>query len=113
MAISNTEHLPASVASDAITKPASFSLSPNYPNPFNPETVIRFQLSQSSWAKLKIINTFGREMCTLTDSHYAAGHYSVRWDGCDSHRNAVSSGIYLYQLKVGRSIQVGKMNLLR
>ena len=93
--------------------PEKFSLEQNYPNPFNPETEIRFQLPEASQVTVKIFNTLGQEIRTLTDIHYEAGFHSVRWDGKDNNGNAVSSGIYLYQLQAGSFSQIRKMTLLR
>jgi len=62
---------------------------------------------------VRIFNTLGQEIRTLVDSPYAAGFHSVRWDAKDNKGNAVSSGIYLYQLQAGRFSQIRKMTLLR
>ena len=88
-------------------------LNQNYPNPFNPETEIRFQLPEITHVVLKIFNTLGQEIVMLADQQYEAGHHSVRWDGKDKNGNAVSSGIYFYQLQGGSFTQVKKMSLLR
>ena len=95
------------------TVPEKFSLEQNYPNPFNPETEIRFQLPEASQVVLKIFNTLGQEIRTLTDREYEAGFHRIRWDGKDSNGNAVSSGIYLYQLQAGSFSEIRKMTLLR
>ena len=93
--------------------PDDFELFQNYPNPFNPETLIRFQLSQTRHVLLKIFNTLGQEIRTLADVRYEAGYHSVKWDGKDNNGNPASSGIYFYQLQAGRFSQVKKMMLLR
>ena len=93
--------------------PKEFALEQNFPNPFNPETEIRFQLPESSSVVLKIYNILGQEIRTLADRQYKAGFYSVLWDGKDYRGNMVSSGIYLYQLQAGSFSQIKKMSLLR
>lgn len=101
--------------------PKKYTLHQNHPNPFNPETEIRFQLPQASHVVLKIFNTVGEEVRTLAEAQYQAGDYSVSWDGKDKNGNPVSSGVYLYQLQVvdpvnsgtGNFSQVKKMSLLR
>ena len=85
----------------------------NHPNPFNPETEIRFQLPQASQVVVRIFNTLGQEIRTLVDSPYTAGYHTVRWDGKDNKGYLVSSGIYLYQLKAGAFSQIKKMSLIR
>ena len=85
----------------------------NYPNPFNPTTEIRFQLPAASRVLVRIFNTLGQEIRTLTEREYEAGFHSVRWDGKDNKGNPVSSGIYLYQLKAGVFSQIKKMSLIR
>ena len=93
--------------------PNTFGLGHNYPNPFNPETKIRFQLPEASYVVVRIFNTLGQEIRMLADQQYEAGHHSVGWDGKDNSGNAVSSGIYFYQLQAGTFTQVKKMSLLR
>jgi len=102
-----------SVAKNVGSLPESYALAQNYPNPFNPETEIHFQLPAASQVLVRIFNTLGQEIRTLTDIHYEAGFHSVRWDAKDNNGNAVSSGIYLYQLKAGAFSQIKKMSLIR
>jgi len=94
-------------ASDAI------NLLPNYPNPFNPETEIRFQLLEASHVVVKIFNLVGAEIRTLADEQREAGYHRVHWDGRDKNGKAVASGIYLYRLQTGKFSQVKTMSLLR
>ena len=95
------------------SNPLTWRLYQNFPNPFNPETKIRFQLPENSQIELRIFNTLGQEIRTLINTKYEAGSYEVRWDGKDKNGNYVSSGVYLYQLKARNFGQVQKMLLLR
>ena len=102
-----------SVESTSTKMPIEFTLYQNYPNPFNPETAIRFQIPQSSNVIINIYNILGEEICTLVNTRYDPGYHSVAWDGKDKFGNAVSSGVYLYQLKANGFSQTKKSNLLR
>lgn len=90
-----------------------FALLPNYPNPFNPETEIRFQLPEASHIVVKIFNALGAEVRTLTAGSLQAGSHRIHWDGKDNSGRDVTSGVYLYQLRAGNVSQVRRMNLLR
>ena len=85
----------------------------NFPNPFNPETEIRFQLPNASRVGIKIFNVLGQNIRTLVDARYQAGYHSVRWDGTDRNGKLAASGIYFYQLQAGTFSQLKKMILLR
>ncbi len=111
--ISNKVDIPVSVVSNDAVPPVNFSLSQNYPNPFNPQTEIHFQLPENSRVELRIYNTLGQKIRSLIDAQYEAGFHTVRWDGKDTNRNPVSSGVYLYKLKAGSLIQMRKTTLLR
>ncbi|OQX84175.1 hypothetical protein B6D60_09670, partial [candidate division KSB1 bacterium 4484_87] len=94
--------------------PQSFSLFQNYPNPFNSETVIRYQLPASGNVELSIYNGIGQKIRTLLNSSQPSGNHSTTWDGKDDWGNPVSSGIYIYQLKVGcEFLQIKKLLLLK
>ncbi|TDJ01615.1 MAG: T9SS type A sorting domain-containing protein [Caldithrix sp.] len=96
-----------------VALPEKYALLQNYPNPFNPETQIRFELPEAGHVVVRIYNTLGQEVRTLADAPYKAGYHNLRWDGQDRNGNAVSSGVYLYQLQAGEFQQVKKMSLLR
>lgn len=78
--------------------PAKYSLSSNYPNPFNPSTTIRYDLPEDSFLELRIYSLLGHEVRTLTEGSEAAGFKNVVWDGKNSFGNSVSSGMYFYRL---------------
>lgn len=104
---------PVNVATEDPLIPNEFKVHQNFPNPFNPETEIRFALTKDSHVVLNIYNTVGHHIGTLIDTQYAAGFHSVHWDGKDRNGSPVSSGVYLYQIQVGEFSQVKKMSLIR
>ncbi len=90
-----------------------FKLYPNYPNPFNPETVIRYQLPSSSAVNLDIYNLMGQKIKTLVSAKQSTGSYQVKWDGKNHAGIPVASGVYLYRLKANAGVQSKKMILMR
>jgi len=104
---------PKGAAEEDVTIPDGYALFQNHPNPFNPETEIRFQLPEASPVVVKIFNSLGEEIRTLANAQYEPGYHSVRWNGKDNNGNAVSSGIYFYQLRTANFSQFKQMSLLR
>jgi hypothetical protein len=90
-----------------------FSLSNNYPNPFNPETKISYLLPRACRVRLEIFNLLGQRVRTLVDEDHAAGKAEVIWDGKDDEGEAVASGIYFYQIEAGDFVDSKKMVILR
>ena len=72
-----------------------------YPNPFNPDTTIRYQLKDPGKVRIDIYNLKGQIVRSFERGHDAPGHYRVIWDGCDASGRALSSGIYLYKMSAG------------
>jgi len=85
----------------------------NYPNPFNPLTIIRFNLPGRSQVNLEIYNISGQEIATLGGEIYQAGTHLVSWDGKDNAKRPVSSGVYYYRLITRDQVLTEKMILLR
>ena len=94
---------------DVKALPQKFSLSPNFPNPFNPATEIRYQLPGASDVQIAIYNLLGQEVRQLVDGPVEAGYRSVLWDSRDSLGREVGSGVYLVQMKAKDFVQVRKM----
>lgn len=92
-------------------KSPEFYLS-NYPNPFNPTTKIEFSLSYTSKIEVSIYNLKGQKVKLLTEAEYPVGTHSVIWNGDDTSNTPVSSGMYLYKLKVNGEIEIAKKCLL-
>jgi uncharacterized lipoprotein YddW (UPF0748 family) len=88
--------------------PTSCELLPNYPNPFNPSTVITYSLAAAGPATLRIYDAIGREVQTLVNTSQRAGRYSVTVDA--SH---MASGVYFYTLTAGAYIQTRKMIVMK
>lgn len=90
--------------------PAAFELYDAYPNPFNPLTNIKYEISKSSFVSLKVYDMLGREIATLVDEIKQPGSYNSQFS---LNNLQLSSGIYFYQLKAGNFIQTKKMLLLK
>ena len=93
--------------------PPVFSLAPNYPNPFNSETLIRFALPAQAEVKLAVYSLAGQQVAVLAAGSREAGTYTLRWDGRDDQGHALASGVYLYRLQAGGTSALRKLLLLR
>ena len=94
--------------------PETFELAQNFPNPFNPATTIKFGLPEKSPVFLIIYNILGEAVATLINNvDMEAGWHLMVWDGKDHAGNAVSSGLYLYQLRTGDTVLTRKMMLIK
>ncbi len=91
-----------------------FVLYPNYPNPFNSATTIRYQVQATTEVTLKIYDLLAREVATLVNEKKPAGTYTVWWDGTADSGQPLASGVYFYRLRVGGDfVQTHKLLLLR
>jgi hypothetical protein len=93
--------------------PAVFALHQNFPNPFNPNTEIRFDLPAAAEVQIKVFNMLGQEVAALADGARPAGTHRVIWDGKSASGVQVASGLYVYQIKAGSFVESKKMVLLR
>jgi hypothetical protein len=96
------------VATEDEGVPDRFALHPNYPNPFNPETTIRFDLPSAQNVALEIFDTLGRRVATLVDGHLPAGKHRARWKA-----DHLASGLYLYRLRAGSFVRSRAMILVK
>jgi hypothetical protein len=113
--IKEPNYAATAVAGNAtVSRPALLHLDQNFPNPFNPSTLIRYSLPHASSISLMVYNLRGEEIVSLTkDEFQTAGNHSILWDGKDSAGNPVATGIYLYRLNAGESVAVKKMAIMK
>lgn len=97
---------PSHLAGEPEGVPDGFILKQNFPNPFNPSTVIEFSTPSGGNASLKVYDVLGREVATLLDGLVDAGSHSLRFDA-----NGLGSGIYFYRLTINGSTLSRKMQL--
>lgn len=102
--------------------PVGFRLDQNYPNPFNPATVIKYFISpdlvrgynsSAVHVTLVVYNLLGQRVSTLVDEERQSGEHLVTWNGKDERGEKVSSGVYLYRLKVGDQAVTRRLILLK
>ncbi|MCK9164898.1 MAG: choice-of-anchor D domain-containing protein [Candidatus Cloacimonas sp.] len=84
-----------------------------FPNPFNPNTNIRYSLKEAGKVNIEIYNMKGQRIKAYHQEHNAPGYYQVSWDGRDENGRVVSSGIYLYRLTTGKYTAAKKMILAK
>ncbi len=99
--------------SETIIVPNDFQIAQNFPNPFNPSTVIKFGLPQSSFVTIKIYDMLGKEVRTLVNGERNSGFYNIQWNGDNDFGSKVSSGTYIYRIQAGSFIQTRKMILMK
>ena len=90
------------------SSPVEFNLYQNHPNPFNPETVISYQIPFAARVELKVYNILGKEIASLIDEVQRAGNHKVKFTG-----NNLPSGIYIYKLQACNYLNTKKMTLLK
>ena len=93
--------------------PDHFNLKQNFPNPFNPETKIIYDLAQGANVILEIYNLLGQRIVTLVNKHQGIGRYEVIWDGKNDLGENVPSGVYLYRMLARDEVFIRKMILTR
>ena len=102
----------------ATARPEKTQLFANYPNPFNPETWIPYELATDTHMRITIYNTQGVVIRTLQFGHQSAGYYTGRdraayWDGRNALGEQVASGLYFYQLETDEMSSLRKMVILK
>lgn len=86
--------------------PATYFLTNNFPNPFNPSTTIKYSIPKASPVSLKIFNTLGEEIETLVNIEKSIGTYKLTWNAANH-----PSGVYFYRLQAGSFFETKKMIL--
>jgi len=87
---------------------ADYSLSSNYPNPFNPSTTISYQIPKDGFVSLVVYNSLGQEVGTLVNQHQSIGRYEIKFEASN-----LPSGVYIYKLQAGEFSSVKKMLLAK
>ena len=90
-----------------------FLLNDNYPNPFNPSTIINYNIPENDFVKITIYDMMGRAVKTLVNGSQTAGYKSVQWNATNDRNEPVSAGLYLYTIQAGEFRQTKKMLLLK
>jgi hypothetical protein len=93
--------------------PLTYSMTPAYPNPFNPETTIEFNLPEVIELTVTIHDILGRQVVELVKGELKSGHHSLRWDGTDVHSNPVSAGVYFVQINSVEYTDIMKLIFLK
>ena len=93
---------------DSFEPPAQFTLKPNYPNPFNPATTIRYTLPHAGKVSIRIFNLLGEEVRGWQNVTKPSGEHTLLWDGTDARGIEVSSGVYVLQISY-RSFESGAL----
>jgi len=108
----NIEMLPVS-DSDEVLVAVATGLVGNYPNPFNPSTVVGFNVGKAGVVEISVYNVKGGLVKRLVNGFYGAGKHSVIWDGCDDLGRGVGSGVYFYRMRAGGVVETRKMVLVK
>ena len=99
---------------DVYVNPYEYALYENFPNPFNPETKIRFSIGEQENVRLSIYDLMGRQVRTLINGEsFQTGFHVVNWDGRDNAGHSVASGMYIYRIIAGGYISDKKMLLVK
>ena len=93
--------------------PKNFGISQNFPNPFNNQTNIEFQLASQSSIKIEIFNILGQKVKTLVKEDKSPGYYTIQWNGENDLGDKVNSGIYFIKFISDKFSDIKKMTLLK
>jgi hypothetical protein len=93
---------------DQTSSALQYSLSDNFPNPFNSSTQIQFSLAKKSRTRLSILDVLGRQIAVLVDGEYDSGIYRINWNAPQ-----FASGIYFYRLEAGDFVTTKKLMLIK
>jgi len=93
--------------------PEVFTLHQNHPNPFNPVTILQYDLPEDALVNITIYDMMGRQVKTLINGSQTAGYKSIQWNATNNLGEPVSAGIYIYMIQAGQFRQARKMALLK
>ncbi len=97
----------------AVNIPEKFTLQANYPNPFNPQTTIKYSIGKTENVRLSVYDVTGREVSVLVNGQKTAGDYSITWTAKSKNGDILPSGIYYAVLRVGNEQRVRSMVLMK
>ena len=95
-----------------LVPPRPSGLGQNFPNPFNPSTIIPFEITEGGHVRLVVYNILGQRVVTLINEVRPVGFQRVRWDGTDALGRGVSAGVYIYRLSTGHGHDARKLVML-
>ena len=93
--------------------PTVYALEQNFPNPFNPNTTIKYAIPNAAHVELTIINLSGQVVRTLVNDDLRANFYSVVWDGRNNRGEEVASGMYFYRIQADKFSAIKKLMLIK
>ena len=93
--------------------PKEFALHDNFPNPFNPNTTIRFDLPRATDVSIVVFNLLGQKIKTIERAQMNPGYHSIIWNATNDFGSQVSAGMYFYQLRTNEFVKTKKMILLK
>ena len=91
----------------------NFRISEAFPNPFNPNTTLKFNVQKEVFVKITIYNQLGKRVKDLVNENYAVGTHSVTWNSTNNQGKQVSAGMYIYTIQAGEFRATKKMVLLK
>ena len=106
--VEKSEYITSVYPSNDGMQPGAFDLGQNFPNPFNPSTMISFRVPEKGPVSLKIFDALGRELTSLVQEYLEAGRYSVPFNAA-----GISTGVYFYRLQQGNHVATKKMTVLK
>ena len=112
---SNTETITLTITSenDEVVIQSESRLIGNFPNPFNPSTSIRYQVSGITHVEINVYNVRGQLVRSLVNAEYPIGEHDVIWDGRDDNGLSVGSGVYFYRMKTNNGSEIRRMALMK
>jgi hypothetical protein len=93
--------------------PGTFAVDQNFPNPFNPETTIKFAIPENANVTIEIFDILGKRINTIVNEFKTAASYQVKWNGTDASCKKVTSGIYIYRVQAGKFTATKKMVMVK
>ena len=98
---------------DGLSLPTEFALHNNYPNPFNPVTIIVSDIPEFTDVTLEIYNVMGQRVRTLAQGSHEPGRYQIVWNATNDFGQGLSSGMYIYRIQAGDFVSVKKLVLMK